>query len=110
MENQEKKGLQKITSNLMEDVIKEKLHSFSVLSTQDNTGNSVCGVIVGTPIDVITSLVVVMKQNKQTYNLLKTAIETFEHLQDSQPSSSLSVHPRNMEDLMNNLFKTIFNG
>lgn len=109
MENQER-SIQEVTSILMDSVVKAKLQSFSVLSTKSEKVGSVSGVIVGNPLEIISSLVIMMSKSKEIYKTLKVAVDTFEKLSDSRSFAPETNNKTIMDELMNDLIRRIYNG
>lgn len=109
MENQ-KSSIEEVTSILIDAVRKAELQSFSILSTKDEKTSAVCGVIAGEPIEVISSLVMMMSKSKQVYNIVKAAVETFEQMPELRSFTPRTNQKADMEELFKNLFMTIHNG
>lgn len=109
MENQER-SIEEVTSILMDAVKKAKLQSFSILSSKGEKTSAVCGVIAGEPIEIISSLVMMMSQNKQVYNIVKTAVDAFEKLPELRSFTPRTNQKAGMEEFLKNLFMTIHNG
>lgn len=109
MENQ-KSSIEEVTSILIDAVRKAELQSFSILSTKGEKTSAVCGVIADEPIEVISSLVMMMSKSKQVYNIVKAAVETFEQMPELRSFTPRTNQKADMEELFKNLFMTIHNG
>ena len=108
MENQNKKIVCEVATELMKTVVQKELCSFSVLSNQTEKSSDLCTAICGKPVELAFSLAIVMSKSPEAYRIMKTAIATFEKAQSAQFVFKDLDQTSELDPILKDFIKTIF--